>query len=135
MNEVADVIADLPHDERIITGRLRALILEADPRLQEKLSYGVPYFFHNRRVCFIWPASLIPCNYTSKEPSSAKVTLGLCYGNLLSNEQGLLKSEGRKQVYTIAFSSVSEIKDKAIREIILEAIMVDDDFGKTKKKR
>jgi hypothetical protein len=135
MNEVTDLIADLPDDERIISERLRALILEAEPRLQERLSYGVPYFFHHRRVCFIWPASLIPAAYKPKEPSPKKVTLGLCYGNLLSNEQGLLEKGNRKQVYTIGFISSADINDQAIREIILEATLVDDQFKKTKKKR
>jgi uncharacterized protein YdhG (YjbR/CyaY superfamily) len=134
MNAIPDLIADLPDDERIIAARLRTLILESEPRLQEKLSYGVPYFFHNRRICFIWPASLIPAGY-SKEPISTKVTLGLCYGNLLSNDQGLLEKGDRKQVYTVGFTSPNEINDQVIREIILEAVMVDDQFKKTNKKK
>jgi hypothetical protein len=134
MNAVPDLINDLPDDERTIAVRLRALILESEPRLQEKLSYGVPYFFHNRRVCFIWPASLIPAGY-SKELISTKVTLGLCYGNLLSNDQGLLEKGDRKQVYTLSFTSPNEINDQVIREIILEAVMVDDQFKKTNKKK
>jgi hypothetical protein len=135
MNEVTDLIAGLPDDERVISERLRTLILEAEPRLQEKLSYGVPYFFHHRRVCFIWPVSLIPAGYAPKEPLKTKVTLGLCYGNLLSNEQGLLEKGNRKQVYTIGFTSIADINDQAIHEIILEAALVDDQFKKTKKKR
>jgi uncharacterized protein YdhG (YjbR/CyaY superfamily) len=135
MNAVTDLIADLPDDERVIAARLRTLILESEPRLQEKLSYGVPYFFHNRRVCFIWPASCIPVGYSPKEPIHTKVTLGLCYGNLLSNDQGLLEKGDRKQVYTLGFTSAAEVNDQVIREIILEAVMVDDQFKKTNKKK
>jgi hypothetical protein len=133
MNAVADLIADLPDDERVIIARLRTLIMESEPRLQEKISYGVPYFFHNRRVCFLWPASLLPGGCPPKEPVRTKVTLGLCYGNLLSNDRGLLEKGNRKQVYTLDFTSAAEINDQVIREIILEAVMVDDQFKKTKK--
>jgi uncharacterized protein YdhG (YjbR/CyaY superfamily) len=134
MQEVADLIAELPGEEKLITKRLRSLILGTDPRLQEKLSYGVPYFFHHRRICFLWPASLFPCG-SKPNPVDVKVILGLCYGNLLSNEQGLLIADNRKQVYLINFTSAKEIDDRLITEIIQEAIMVDDEFGNKKKKR
>jgi uncharacterized protein YdhG (YjbR/CyaY superfamily) len=134
MKDVTDLIGDLPDGERVIAARLRSIILEAEPRLQEKLSYGVPYFFHHRRVCFIWPASLIPGGYAPKDPITSKVTLGMCYGNLLSNDQGLLEKGDRKQVYTINFTSAAEINDQVIREIILEAVLVDDQFQTRKKK-
>jgi uncharacterized protein YdhG (YjbR/CyaY superfamily) len=132
MQEVEDIIAALPKDERLILKRLRSIILDTDPHLQERVSYGVPYFFHHRRICFLWPASLIPCGYS--KPVEEKVTLGLCYGNLLSNDQGLLLADNRKQVYVIRFSDVTQIDEQAIREIIQEAILVDEQFGKKKKK-
>src|SRR5687768_3495016 len=135
MKEVTDVLADLPDDEKVISVMLRSIILNCDPRIQEKLSYGVPYFFHHRRICFIWPNSLIPFGYNAKEIRSTKVTLGLCYGNMLSNDQGMLHLGNRKQVATIGFSSASEIKDQLIQEIILEAVLLDDQFHKPKKKR
>jgi hypothetical protein len=135
VKEIADLIADLPDDEKVIAKRLRSLILETEPRLQEKISYGVPYFFHHRRVCFIWPTSLLPLGYEPKTPITTKVTLGMCYGNRLSNEQGLLEKGNRKQVYTISFTSLSQVNDRAIREIIMEAVMVDDQFNPKKLKR
>ena len=133
MQEVEDIITNLPKDERIIVKRLRSIILDTDPHLQEKLSFGVPYFFHHRSVCFLWPTSLIP--FCFKKPTEEKVTLGLCYGNLLSNDQGLLIAGNRKQVYVIKFSEASQINDQAIREIIQEAVLVDEQFSKKKKKR
>lgn len=61
--------------------------------------------------------------------------LGFCYGNLLSNDQQLLKSDGRKQVYVVKFSSASEIDERLIRQILAEAILVDDEFGKHPTKK
>ena len=124
---VDDFILNLPEDERILVSMLRGLLMAAEPRFKEKLSYGVPYYSRNRRVCFIWPASA-PLGATY-----AKVSFGFCYGNLLSNAQGLLLREGRKQVYIIRFSSPKEIKERIIMELVQEALMVDDLFSKKAK--
>ena len=118
--DVEAFIGDLPGDERVIVSMLRRLLLDTDPRFREKLSYGVPYFSRNRRVCFIWPAS------APFGPKNSKASLGFCYGNLLSNSQGLLLGEARKQVFTVSFSSIKQIDEPVILEIIKEALIVDD---------
>jgi hypothetical protein len=125
--DIDDFIANLPTDERVIVSKLRALLFGADPRFREKLSYGVPYFSRNRRVCFLWPAS------APSGPTNAKVSFGFCYANLLSNAQGLLLEEGRKQVYIARFSSINEINEKLLLEIIHEALIIDDMFMPKKK--
>jgi hypothetical protein len=135
MRDVDDFIADLTGSEKLIVRRLRSLILETGPRLQEKLSYGVPYYSHHRRICFLWPSSCIPCSESRPEPVHGEVTLGLCYGNLLSNVQGLLLKEDRKQVFLVKFSALDQIDEHAIREIIQEAVLADEEFKKNNKKR
>lgn len=135
MQSVEDFIASLTGTEKLLVRRLRSLILETEPRLQEKLSYGVPYFFHRRRICFLWPSSCIPCSESRPVPVHGEVTLGLCYGNLLSNAQGLLLKEDRKQVYVIKFSALSQVDEQAVREIIQEAVLLDEEFKKNTKKR
>jgi hypothetical protein len=125
--DVEDFIANLPTDERVIVARLRALLFEAEPRFREKLSYGVPYFSRNRRVCFLWPSS------APLGPTMAKVSFGFCYANLLSNVQGLLQSEGRKQVHIVRFSSIAEINEKLLLEVIREALIVDELFLSKRK--
>jgi len=128
--DVNEFIINLPKAERIVVSRLRDLLFETEPRFREKLSYGVPYFSRNRRVCFLWPAS------APLGPTNAKVSFGFCYANLLSNAQGLLLKEGRKQVYIARFSSVNEIDEKLLLEIIHEALLVDDlHFRKKKLKK
>jgi len=118
--DVSDFIINLPKEERVIVKKLRDLLIETEPRFREKLSYGVPYFSRNRRVCFIWPAS------APLGPKNAKVLFGFCYANLLSNVQGILLREGRKQVYIARFSSLNEIDEKLLLEITQEALIVDD---------
>jgi hypothetical protein len=135
MQDIEAFIDDLPKDEQVILKRLRALILQTDPRIREKLSYGVPYFARHRRLFFLWPASAVPCpDHRIQAPPPPKVTLGFCYGNLLSNVQGFLSPEGRKQVYTLGVSSLTQIDEQLLCEIFYEAILVDDQFFKTNNK-
>lgn len=120
---------ELPRNEQVIANRLRAIILEIDPNMKEKLSYGVPYYIRKRRICFIWPQS------ASYGPRNWLVTLGFCYGHMLSNQQGVQLIEGRTQVTIIPFSSPADINDDILREILSEAILVDElPFNKTKQR-
>jgi hypothetical protein len=59
--------------------------------------------------------------------------LGFCQGNLMSNENGVLLAEGRKQVYVMYFHSLNEIREDQVRALLFEAGMIDDTFGKRKK--
>lgn len=129
MRDIEDFIADLPIDERRILQRLRAILFEVEPRFKEKLSYGVPYYFRTRRVCFLWPIS---APLAPKVTNDAKVIMGFCYADRLSNAQQILFRGNRKQVYTISFSHFSEIDEQALKEIVLEALLVDATFKKKK---
>ena len=120
MNDVEEFIDALPTKERAISRYLRSLILDVDPRITEKLSYGVPYFSRKRRICFIWPQS------APYGPKDALVSLGFCYGHMLSNVQGILKLEGRTQVSIIKDSLLNEINVPLVNAILVEALLVDD---------
>lgn len=132
----SDFAQALPREERLIFHRLRALILETEPRLKEKISYGVPYFVRNRMICFIWPISA-PNAPKAKNQTwhDTIVSLGFCHGNQLSNLQGLLLSEGRKQVYIIRLRSLKELEqlERPIVEILQEAVILDEAFGLSRK--
>ena len=56
------------------------------------------------------------------------MTIGFCYGNLLSNDQGLLQKGKRKQVFTIPVNTLADIKEALLREIVNEAIIADNAF-------
>lgn len=116
--------------------RLRALILECLPKATEKLSYGVPFYSRNRMICFIWPPSIYwgPKKQWNDKKEKG-VTLGFCQGNKMSNEDGSLLAEGRKQVYCLYFTSLSEIDERQIQSLLFEAEMVDETFRKKKNSR
>lgn len=120
---VDEMIAALPKDERVIVNRLRALVAECLPKAEEKVYYdwGVPFYKRNRLICFIWP-----------NPPKG-VTLGFQYGNLMSNEDGALLSEGRKQVYVLYIKASKDIDENQIRALLYEASMIDDEFGRKRR--
>jgi hypothetical protein len=128
---VDEVIFSLPKNEQIIMKRLRSLILECLPKATEKISYGVPFYSHNRMICFIWPPSIYWGPKKQWNDKAEKgVTLGFCQGNLMSNADGALLAEGRKQVYCMYFQSLNEIHDEQIRSFLFEAEIIDNGFKK-----
>lgn len=130
------MIMTLPRAEQVIVKRLRALVLECLPKAKEKGYYGagVPFYTHYRMICFIWPPSVFWGPKRTTETQKAKgVSLGFCQGNLMSNEDGVLKSDGRKQVFVMSFHTLNDVNEEQVRALLFEAGMIDDSFGKKKK--
>lgn len=135
---IDEMLATLPKDEKILVNRLRALVTECLPKAEEKSYYdmGVPFFRHNKLICFIWPPSLFWGKKGSIEQARTKGTsLGFNQGYLMSNEDGVLKAEGRKQVYVLYIKSLKELDEDLVKALLFEAGMIDDEFGEKKKKR
>lgn len=109
----------LPEHELLIVETLRSLILEVIPEATERLSYNVPYYFRNRRVCYIWPAS-IPWGNVKMEG----VMLGICEGHRLSDHQYFGMGD-RKQVATRIFQSLTDEDCDLIRYYLQEAADID----------
>jgi hypothetical protein len=134
---VDEMIMNLPKVERVMVLRLRSLVQECLPLATEKGYYGqgVPFYTHHRMICFIWPSSVV---WGPKRTVATKkfngVSLGFCQGNLMSNDDGQLSSEGRKQVYVKYFHSLTDLKEDEVRAWLFEAGMIDDAFGEKKKR-
>lgn len=133
---VEEAIQSLPKAELAIVRRLRALITECLPKAEEKGYYGlgVPFYTRHRMICFIWPSSFM-WGKKPKDITGKLVTLGFCQGNLMSNDEGILKAEGRKQVYCMYINSLAEINEDQIRALLFEAELIDEGFGLKKKLR
>lgn len=136
---VDEMIASLPRDERVLVNRLRALVAECVPKATELAYYGlgVPFYRHNKLICFIWPPSVYwDPRGKRKEPANPKgVGLGFNQGNMMSNEDGALLAEGRKQVYILYIKSMKDLDESQVRALLFEAAMLDDEFAKKKKKK
>jgi len=113
----------LPEDERVIVDVLRQIVLTHLPSgFKEKLSYNVPYFYGNRRVCLIWPGSVPWGGIRSG------VLFGFCQGNKLPDSENYLTHGTNKQVYYKIYHSVDEIDEAAIARLIKEAVEIDSNF-------
>ncbi|MGC3943642.1 MAG: DUF1801 domain-containing protein [Chryseolinea sp.] len=133
---IDDMLSTLPKQERVMVDRLRSLVIECLPKATEKEFYGlgIPFYRHHRLICYIWPSSVL---WETDKPDPAKkgvVTLGFCQGYMMSNDEGFLLAEGRKQVYVMYFRKLSEIDDNIIRGLLYEAGLIDDAFGAAKRK-
>src|SRR6478609_4351983 len=115
--DIDQMIATLPRNEQVLVKRLRALILECIPQATEKAYYdlGIPFYTRNRLICFVWPPSVVWEPTANDEKRKAKgVSLGFNQGNLMSNEDGVLLAEGRKQVYAMYFKKLDDIDEAQI---------------------
>jgi hypothetical protein len=136
---VEEMVAVLPREERALVNRLRAIVMECIPKATEKAYYGlgVPFYSHNRLICFIWPPS-VQWDPPSKKKESRNpkgVSLGFNQGNRMSNEDGALLAEGRKQVYILYIKSMKELDENQVRALLFEAAMIDEEFALKKKAR
>jgi hypothetical protein len=121
----------------VLVKRLRALVVECIPQAIEKAYDGevMPFYTRNRIICFIWPPSAVWEPNTNQERQKAKgVALGFNQGKSMSNEDGVLLAEGRKQVYMMYFKNPDDIDEKRIRALLFEAAMIDEQFAKKKKR-
>ena len=136
--EIVDAaILKLPREERVMVQRLRTLVKDCLPKASEQAYYGmgVPFYRHNRLICFIWPPSFFWGPKRTPETQRAKgLALGFCQGNLMLNEEGHLLAEGRKQVYCMYFHKASDINEPLIRSLLFEAGMIDESFSRKKRK-
>jgi len=136
--DIDQMIANLLHNEQVLVKRLRELIIECIPQATEKAYYdlGIPFYTRNRLICFIWPPSVVWEPGSNHEKRMAKgVSLGFNQGNLMSNEDGVLLAEGRKQVFVMYFKQLNDIDEVQVRALLFEAAMIDEQFVKKKKRK
>ena len=110
----------LTEDERIITDVLRQIVTNNLPAYcKEKISYNVPFFYGNKGVCIIWPAT-VPRGGIKKG-----VLLGFWYGCKLKDTDNYLINGTNKQIFYKIFNSPKEINSRAIIKLLKEAIKID----------
>jgi Domain of unknown function (DU1801) len=122
---VGDFLDGLPENELVIIEILRELILESIPNCKEKLAYNVPFYYRHSRVVFIWPAS-VPWGSVKNG-----VALGFCKGTRLFD----LDTTDKKSVGRKVFTSAKGIDTNEIRQLLYEAVLLDEQDHKQKKKK
>ena len=113
MSRVEDLIYEFEQEQRAIMLFFHQMLTK-EFSLTDKITFGNPCYYNKSWVCYLKPLK------------NQAVELAFMRGNELSNEQGLLKSGGRKQLSSIEFSSLEEIPVEVIQEILHEAILLDE---------
>jgi hypothetical protein len=91
---IVELFGRLLENERIITDVLRQIILETMPGYcREKISFNVPFFYHKKGICIIWPASV------PRGGVREGVLLGFWQGNKLADKEHYLSPGTNKKVF------------------------------------
>jgi hypothetical protein len=120
MPSIKEYISKLPAEEKKIAARLHNIICSMLLGAVEKFTFGVPHYFGNSRICFLWPSSV------SGGKIKKGIALGFCQGYLMANEDGILKREGKTNIYVIFYESVKDIDETVLNELLAEAVMIDE---------
>ena len=113
----------MPETERIIVDVLRQIVRETLPAYcKEKLSFGVPFFYGNKGICIIWPASV------PRGGIREGVLLGFWRGKDLDDPDNYLVRGTNKQVFYKIYKSVGEIDAKPIQGLLRKAVRLDQSF-------
>ena len=119
-NTLVQLYELLPENERIIVDVLRQIIIEnLPPECKEKISYNVPFFYGNRGLGIVWPATV------PRGGIKEGVLLGFWYGNKLNDVDHYLTHGTNKQIFYKIYKSPGEIDETAIVKLLKEAIRVD----------
>lgn len=78
-----------------------------------KITFNTPCYYGKSWVCYLKPIK------------ENKIELAFFRGNELSNNQGLLKSNGRKQLLSIDIENLESVPHQTLNEILHEAILLD----------
>lgn len=113
MDKVAYFIDGFEGEQRKILEYFHEMLISF-PTVTCKMRYKIPFYDQNKWFCYLNPI----------KPD--KIALCFLRGQELSNIQGILESKDRKMVASVEFSSVDEIPKKEIKEIINEALLLDE---------
>ncbi|MBP6431417.1 MAG: DUF1801 domain-containing protein [Ferruginibacter sp.] len=110
MNLVDIYIDDLPTHQKQIATKVRSLILQLVPNVQEKFSYKIPFYYYHGIFCFI-----------NKIPNG--IDVGFCRGQDLINEFPQLEVKKRKILASIELLTLKDIEQKQLPQIITTAAL------------
>ncbi|NAS32750.1 hypothetical protein GTQ40_17350 [Flavobacteriaceae bacterium R38] len=113
MTEVENLIYQFDNSQKEIMLFLHHMLTN-EYLLTDKITFKNPCYYKNSWICYLKPIK------------NEAIELAFMRGNELSNHQGILKSNGRKQLMSIEISEVKEMELDIIKEILNEAIYLDE---------
>ena len=106
---VEHFIDELSPRQKALAHRLRTVILDAIPEIDESMKWKIPFYSFNGILCFI-------------NPVAEHIVIGFCNGALLSDEHKLLTGNG-KLVRHVVVKKMSDIQKPKLRNLLHEAML------------
>lgn len=120
MNPVESYISHLESDQLDLCSYLHDVMLHKY-NMSCKLRYGIPFYDLNKWLVYIKPLK------------QGGVELCFLHGRWMKDEQGLLKSNGRKQIKGVVYAALTDIDEEALFAAIDEAVVLDKEFKDLKR--
>ena len=125
IHNIEELVDIIPKEEWIILDVLRGIVMEKLPQYcKEKISFNVPFFFGNKGICIIWPASI------PRGGIGEGVLFGFWQGNMIRDPKNYLTKGTNKKVYYRIYKSTDEIDILLLNELLDEAIRIDLESNK-----
>ena len=123
MKSIPDFIAKLPQPQRDIASALRKIIKDAAPDVEERLSWGMPWYFHNGMLC-----SIMPCK--------AYVNFLFPKGKFLADPKHILEGSGKRMRH-VKIHTARDIRAAQFRRWVKQAVALNapPQSGSTSSKR
>ena len=97
-------------------------LISSLPEVTSKIRYKIPFYYRKSWFCYLNPTK------------DGGIELAFTRGNELSNEQGLLASRGRKQVYGVIYNRLKDIDEEVLLEVLTEALVLDEEVKYASKR-
>ena len=115
MTSIQHFISGLDGSQRAIVSFLDHHLTQAHG-LSAKIRFKIPMYYHKKWVCYLNPIK------------GDGIELVFMRGQELSNHQGLLQRKNRKMVAGIPLFDVEDIPVSSIREIVQEALLLEENM-------
>lgn len=112
MNPVESFIDKLAGQQRELADVLRHFILSVDPEIREKISYGIPFFYKEKNICYL-------------NPVAAGIDLGFVKGSKFKRAFPGIEMKNRKKVRTIYLQNADTIDFELLLSAFHEALSLD----------
>jgi uncharacterized protein YdhG (YjbR/CyaY superfamily) len=112
-----DFIESQDPEIRPLLWQINRTILNAHPKMKDKISFGIPMFSVKHEVC-----------YFGIIKKKTGIEIGFHRGYQMSNEQGILEHKNRKYIHGITFKDLADFhkKELVFNEILQESIILDE---------
>lgn len=112
MTDAESFFEELDEPVRSLMLKIRQMILSASDRIEERLSYGIPFYFYFGRLFYLNPGNRI-------------VEFGFCRGSEMMPSP-LFGNDRRKEVRSITFHKIEDIKPETFKPLIYEALLMNE---------